>query len=413
MAMTIADVLNLPGLESMALRAGHTGLHAQVRWPYVAENESIAEWVMGGELVFVTGINHIRDEHNLLQLVEQGHQRHIAGLVILTGQEYIRAIPESVIRRADHLGLPLIEQPYQLKMVVVTQAVGVALVEAQMRGRSRLQVLEQLLEGDPVAMDTLCLRAQRLGIPIDSPRQLLVARLEGSDALIERYGSADAERQLQASQAHVTRILAAWQASLDPVLPVLQQGDQWILLLPEADQTPEQRREVLAHWLAEHNAHMAPLRLCLGLGGPAKAVTEWALGLYQARQALIAAQAFPDRLGLCSFDEMGTLSLLTAIRDRSVLDRFVTDNLGVILNADQGPEAVLIPTLEAWFQVNGNLVLAATRLGVHRNTMASRLQRIEFLLGRSLDDPNHRLSLAMALQIWRLSPTRRRRPSRG
>ncbi len=240
----------------------------------------------------------------------------------------------------------------------------------------------------------------------------MVARLDGSDALIERYGSAAAERQLQSSQAQVTRALAAWQASLDPVLPVLQQGDQWILLLPEAQENPELRREHLAQWLAEHNQTLAPLRLCLGLGSPGKDVSEWALGLYQARQALVAAQAFPDRLGLCSFDEMGTLALLAGIRDRSILDRFVSENLGAVLNADKGPEPVLIPTLEAWFQVNGNLVLAAARLGVHRNTMTARLQRIESMLGGSLEDPNHRLSLAMALQIWRLSPTRRIRSTR-
>ncbi|WP_200881904.1 PucR family transcriptional regulator ligand-binding domain-containing protein [Nitrincola sp. A-D6] len=62
MALTIAEVFDLPGLDSMKLRAGQAGVHSQVRWPYVAENESIAEWVMGGELVFVTGINHVRDE---------------------------------------------------------------------------------------------------------------------------------------------------------------------------------------------------------------------------------------------------------------------------------------------------------------------------------------------------------------
>ena len=59
MSLTIADVLALPGLDSMRLRAGEAGLDNAVRWPYVAENTGIAEWVLGGELVFVTGINQI------------------------------------------------------------------------------------------------------------------------------------------------------------------------------------------------------------------------------------------------------------------------------------------------------------------------------------------------------------------
>ena len=124
MSLTIADVLALPGLESMRLRAGAAGLDNGVRWPYVAENSDIAEWVLGGELVFVTGINHPRDEANLLQLLDEACQRQVAGLVILTGPAYIQAIPQCLLDAAEAAGMPLIEQPYSLKMVLVTQAIG-------------------------------------------------------------------------------------------------------------------------------------------------------------------------------------------------------------------------------------------------------------------------------------------------
>ena len=92
MSLTVVDVLALPGLDSMHLRAGQAGRDNAVRWPYVAENEGIADWVMGGELIFVTGINHPRDEANLLRLVCEGHERVVAGLVILTGAEFIQAM---------------------------------------------------------------------------------------------------------------------------------------------------------------------------------------------------------------------------------------------------------------------------------------------------------------------------------
>ncbi|MBZ4231657.1 PucR family transcriptional regulator ligand-binding domain-containing protein, partial [Mycobacterium tuberculosis] len=83
------------------------------------ENEHIAEWIMGGGLVFIPGINHPRDEANLIQLLMEGKQRGIAGMVILTGEAYIHAIPATLIALADELGMPLIEQPYLLKMVIV------------------------------------------------------------------------------------------------------------------------------------------------------------------------------------------------------------------------------------------------------------------------------------------------------
>ena len=135
MSLTVADVLALPGLESMTLRVGRAGLDNGVRWPYVAENSGIAEWVLGGELVFITGINHPRDEANLLRLLDEACSRRVAGLVILTGPDYIQRIAPGLLQAADAAGMPLIEQPYSLKMVLVTQAIGSALIESEQLGR--------------------------------------------------------------------------------------------------------------------------------------------------------------------------------------------------------------------------------------------------------------------------------------
>ena len=54
-------------------------------------------------------------------------------------------------------------------------------------------------------------------------------------------------------------------------------------------------------------------------------------------------------------------------------------------------------------QTNGHLVAAAQRLGVHRNTLNYRMQQIESLTGLDLDHAPHRLNIAVALMIWRLS----------
>ena len=131
MSLTVSEILALEELSPMRLRAGKQGLQLAVRWYYVAENENIAEWIMGGELVFITGINHPRDEDNLIHLLMEGKQRGIAGMVILTGDAYIQAIPPRLIALADALGIPLIEQPYLLKMVIVTERIGTALVRSE------------------------------------------------------------------------------------------------------------------------------------------------------------------------------------------------------------------------------------------------------------------------------------------
>ena len=405
MSLSIRDVLLLPRLQAMRLRAGQAGEHHTVRWPYVAENESIAEWVLGGELVFVTGINQLRSEANLCQLVREAHERRCAGLVILTGPEYIREIPDSVLHEADRLGLPLIEQPYALPMIVVTEAIGSALVQAQWLGSSRQQFVEHLLEGHLADDAVRAHRAASLAIDLRQPRQVLVLTLGGSAALFRSYAPDMAETLLQSFRqgvlSHLTRALA----ELGEPWPIVSQAEQWLALLPAAASDEAQRNRGLVEQLLHTlNDGDTPLRVFGGLSAVCPQARDLPRGLTQARQALVAAQSFPERLGLCCFEELGVLELLVAIRDRSLLDRFVQTTLGPLLQHDHGHHAALTPTLEAWTQANGNLVAAAQRLNVHRNTLNYRMQQIQTLTGLDLNDAQHRLNIAIALMIWRLSP---------
>lgn len=404
MSLSVADVLTLPGLHDLRLRAGQVALGNPVRWPYVAENEDIADWVMGGELVFVTGINHPRDEANLLLLVHQAVERATAGLVILTGAEFIQSIPATVVAEADRLGLPLLEQPYGLKMVVVTQAIGTALVQQQMLGSSRQHVLEQLLEGDYQSLEILLQRAAGLNLPLGVPRQIALLRLQNGERLFDGEAADSGERLLRDNRQCLQQRLEQCLQRLGDALPLISQGEHWIALLPCASSHDEQRnRTLLMELLGELDERLQPQRVVLGLSSGSHHPERFARALGQARQALVAAQAFPERLGLCSFNELGVIELLAAIRDRSLLERFVERTLGPLIGDDSRHEPVLMPTLEAWFFENANLALAAQRLGVHRNTLSYRVQRIEALTGCSFDDPHDRLNISIALLIRRLS----------
>lgn len=399
MSLTVADVLALPGLESMTLRAGRAGLDNGVRWPYVAENSGIAEWVLGGELVFITGINHPRDEANLLRLLDEACSRRVAGLVILTGADYIQGIAPGLLQAADAAGMPLIEQPYSLKMVLVTQAIGSALIKSEQLGRSRHEVLERLLAGDYQSLDLLLHRARQLGMPLAGHWQVAQLQLEGGDALFAQTVAGEAEAQLARQHEGITRRLRQFAAEHPSALPVLGRAGQWTLLLPAT----EDHRQRLANWLRPLNLRLAPLKLCIGLSAAKHPPAGLAQGLDEARQALVVARRFGEHAGVCVYDELGLLKLLSAVRDRGLLEQFLHERLGPLLRHDQRHGPSLMPTLQAWFLDNGNLVAASQRLAVHRNTLTHRVQRIEALCGLSLDNPNDRLDIGVALMIWRLS----------
>ncbi|HEC54711.1 MAG TPA: PucR family transcriptional regulator [Gammaproteobacteria bacterium] len=400
MSLTLGDVLALPGLESMRLRAGEGGLDNTVRWPYVAENSGIAEWVLGGELVFVTGINHPRDEANLLQMLDEACQRHVAGLVILTGPAYIQAIPQRLLDAAEAAGMPLIEQPYSLKMVLVTQAIGSALIQSEQLGRSRHDVLERLLTGDYQSLELLLHRAAQLGMSLAGHWQVVQLQLEGSELLFAKGDAAVVEAQLARQHDGINRRLRQLCAGL----PVLGRAGQWTVLLPAPDAVAAlSNRQLLANWLNPLNLRLAPLKLFIGLSAAAHPPARLAQAQDEARQALAAARRFSERAGLCVYDELGVLKLLSGVRDRALLDQFLNERIGPLLRHDLHHGPSLMPTLEAWFHENGNLVAAAQRLAVHRNTLTHRVQRIEALCGLTLDNSYDRLDIGIALMIWRLS----------
>jgi len=59
-------------------------------------------------------------------------------------------------------------------------------------------------------------------------------------------------------------------------------------------------------------------------------------------------------------------------------------------------------TLGAYLDSESSLAATAAVLGVHRNTVAQRVARIERLLGVSLSDPEQRLALQLACRAVQL-----------
>ena len=399
MSLTVEEVLKLTGLEELSVRAGAGQLHRSVRWPYVAENEGIAEWVMGGELVFITGVNHTRNEANLLRVVEDGVDMGIAGLVVLTGGTFIQSIPPAVIERAEVLGLPLIEQPYLLKMVFVSHTIGTALVQTAQARRSRHDILSQLLTGDYPSLAIARQRAEHVQLPLEGPRHLVALRLSSVRGLFENHPPAQAEQLLQQTQQALQDYLEAWNRRLPEALPVILQGDLFIVLLANRAQL----RDDLLYLHRELSSLIGTMTVFMGLANRVEDCGQYRQALSEARQALDVAENLRPASGRCDFSELGVLRLLQGISDRTVIDHFVKQTLGALIEPTRKHPFTLIETLDALLQENGNALKAASRLAIHRNTITQRIQRIEQHSGLSLDDPLFRMNASVALLVWRMT----------
>ncbi|MFE7842081.1 PucR family transcriptional regulator [Streptomyces sp. NPDC057474] len=134
--------------------------------------------------------------------------------------------------------------------------------------------------------------------------------------------------------------------------------------------------------------------LVVGLSAPAGPIAA-AAAYKQAEQALSVAR----RRGRClvEHEELAAGSVLPLLGDDAVR-AFADSLLRPLREHDATGRGNLVDSLRAWLSRHGQWDAAAADLGVHRHTLRYRMRRVEEILGRSLDDPDVRMELWLALK---------------
>jgi purine catabolism regulator len=137
-----------------------------------------------------------------------------------------------------------------------------------------------------------------------------------------------------------------------------------------------------------------PDELVVGLSAPAGPQSV-AAALKQADQALAVAR----RRGraLVEHEDLAAGSVLPLLADEAVR-AFADGTLRSLREHDATGRGDLVASLQAWLSRHGQWDAAAADLGVHRHTLRYRMRRVEEILGRSLDDPDVRMELWLALK---------------
>jgi DNA-binding PucR family transcriptional regulator len=96
--------------------------------------------------------------------------------------------------------------------------------------------------------------------------------------------------------------------------------------------------------------------------------------------------------------------------DPALIERFVAQTLGPLIEYDGRRKGELIRTLEIYFARDGSVKAAGEALFAHPHTVSYRLKQVERLTGWSLRKPEDKLRLQLALGAHRLTKSRPSRP---
>ncbi|MEU1078294.1 PucR family transcriptional regulator [Streptomyces sp. NPDC005878] len=210
---------------------------------------------------------------------------------------------------------------------------------------------------------------------LDAPFRLVIA---------ERAGEA-------ADLGALTEAMESAAARAGEAVLVVPEGDRLVVLAADGGDavaacvsfTPEEGAELVA-----------------GLSAPAGPIAA-ASAYKQAEQALSVAR----RRGrpLVEHEELVAGSLVPLLAEDAVR-AFADGMLRALYEHDATGRGDLVASLRAWLSRHGQWDAAAADLGVHRHTLRYRMRRVEEILGRSLDDPDVRMELWLALKATASRP---------
>lgn len=131
MPITVRDLLDLEGLR-LSLVAGTKGIDSPIRWAHISELQDPTPWLSGGELLLTTGMglrgSTALQRAYIRRLVGAG----LAGLGFGVGFGF-EEVPEPIVRAADREGFPILEVPYPVPFIAITEAISSRLAEDRVK----------------------------------------------------------------------------------------------------------------------------------------------------------------------------------------------------------------------------------------------------------------------------------------
>ncbi|WP_405588594.1 PucR family transcriptional regulator [Streptomyces sp. NBC_01190] len=245
------------------------------------------------------------------------------------------------------------------------------------QGRLAAALLRMLLAGE--AAHARSVAGRLYGTLFDHPLRLLIAAPGDAGTVSAAHPAADDATALLAERAEAAAVRAG-----EPLLAV-RDGARLIVLAAE-----DAHSFATAVDLAE-----AQDGLSAGLSAPVPP-EEVPEAHRQAENAL--AVALRRGLSLVEHGEVGAGSVLPLLADDAVR-AFAEGLLRPLREHDSTSRGDLVASLAAWLSHHGQWDAAAAVLGVHRHTLRYRMRRVEEILGRSLDDPDVRMELWLALKV--------------
>lgn len=300
-----------------------------------------------------------------------------------------------------------------LERIILGQAAPILALEfarererSEVESRYLVEAFTDVLQGHYQQPEEMLARARILGYDLTSAQVVIIFEVSPSESDYPHSDYPPSQWSKRVRDELLRDWSTCWVLSeprrVTALLP-LQEIDGAVLDEHESENNIFARLErVHIRMLQSKGSSSAlPLYSC-GIGRIVKSLPGIPQSFREAQQALEIGRRLFGEGKLHSFARLGIYRLLFYLDGQDELEDFYQETLGPLLAHDARNDGTLVETLEGFFRCNANLSETARAMHLHRNSLLYRLDRIEAILGRSLEDPELRLSLQISLKIHHL-----------
>ena len=396
MSAKLSELVKQVNRGDIKLVAGKGGYSNQVEWVHMVDNTEIADFLVGGEFTFTTGIG-IREDMTLLDLVKYVYKKKASGMVINVGP-YIPEIPQEVIDFGNEHDFPLFEVPWEVHMADIMRMFCFTITQSEQRAME-LSAAFRYAVFAPQQQELYVTPLMQKGYFAEW--NYVAAILDISDRLKDEkdnifYVPISAER-LEILQKKVIGLVG--QRKQDIV--VFREKEKIVLIFSDVREgEAEEITDLLLNQIKE--LLRTTETIFAGIGSVSDNIRTLSESYGMARKIVDLSKLEQDEKRARSYGELGMESLLFHIDRVESLKYFCEKTVAPLYEYDKNHGSNLVELLTVYLEHDGSLQDTAEKLFVHRNTINYRLRKIETMLQVDLTRQNVRNNLALGLMAAKI-----------
>lgn len=372
---------NSEKIHQMKLISGQAGMNNIVQWVHMIEDENVADFLHGNELVFTTGIGHTGNEW-IVNFVKRLYIANASGIVLNLGV-YITEVPEDAIKYCNEVGFPLFTVPWEVRLVDITRDFCRRIITSE---QVEVGVASAFKNAIFYPNDAEAYRPtlERHGFDLDGNFCAVSLALESKNQ--EQHAA-----HIKSLKFYMTNIVNR----ISERYGMFTQDKYSIIIL--ANFTKEQIESFVERLMEVCSGKTQGYKLYIGIGTNYNGL-DTLIKSYKKSISVLNMAIKKDESPIY-YDDLEIQKILLSTDDNDVLKEFYFKSIGKIAEYDKENSTDYLHTLKLYLENNASVKTVADKTFVHRNTINYKLRKIEEITDCNLSDVEQRLKFALAFYI--------------